>query len=119
MFARSYRALLKAARLPSSPPDRRLPSCRRPVMTGEPLKGVPSDSHGNTATITQDPPQALPELCAQVHARVAAFLRTEPGTERLRNVQQQSRLSLRILEEALDRYRYAFPFTGQEMLHLD
>ncbi|RMY60345.1 hypothetical protein D0863_11630 [Hortaea werneckii] len=73
-------------------------------MTGEPLKGVPSDSHGNTATITQDPPQALPELCAQVHARVAAFLRTEPGTERLRNVQQQSRLSLRILEEALDRY---------------
>ncbi|KAI7408530.1 hypothetical protein KC336_g13090, partial [Hortaea werneckii] len=73
-------------------------------MTGEPLKGVPSDSHGNTATITQDPPQALPELCAQVHARVAAFLRTEPATERLRNVQQQSRLSLRILEEALDRY---------------
>lgn len=70
-----------------------------------PVLGVPSDSHGNTATITQDPPQALPELCARVHQRVEAFLGAEPATERLRRVQDQTRLSLKILEEALERYR--------------
>ncbi|KAK0333475.1 3'-phosphoadenosine 5'-phosphosulfate sulfotransferase [Friedmanniomyces endolithicus] len=69
-----------------------------------PVLGVPSDSHGNTATITQDPPQGLPELCAQVHQRLEAFLRAEPATERLRQVQEQSRLSLKVLEEALERY---------------
>ncbi len=71
-----------------------------------PVLGVPSDSHGNTATITQDPPQGLPELCAQVHQRLEAFLRAEPATERLRQVQEQSRLSLKVLEEALERYGY-------------
>lgn len=75
----------------------------------QPVIGVPSDSHGNTATITQDPPQALPELCARVHQRVQAFLNAEPATERLRRVQHQSRLSLRILGEALERYRYVGP----------
>lgn len=70
----------------------------------EPVIGVPSDSHGNTATITQDPPQALPELCAKVHARLHAFLTAEPSTERLKNVQNQSRLSLQVIEEALERY---------------
>ncbi len=74
-----------------------------------PVLGVPSDSHGNTATITQDPPQALPELCAQVHQRLEAFLRAEPATERLRQVQEQSRLSLKVLEEALERYGYVGP----------
>jgi len=71
----------------------------------EPLSGVPSDSHGNTATITQDPPQALPELCAKVHARVEAFLHAEASTESLKAVQDQSRLSLKIIDEALERYR--------------
>ncbi|KAK0942338.1 3'-phosphoadenosine 5'-phosphosulfate sulfotransferase [Friedmanniomyces endolithicus] len=69
-----------------------------------PVLGVPSDSHGNPAAITPDPPQALPELCAQVHQRLEGFLKAEPATERLRQVQEQSRLSLKVLEEALERY---------------
>lgn len=75
-------------------------------MPHPPVLGVPSDSHGNTSTITRDPPQALPELCARVHQRLEAFLHAEPATERLRQVQEQSRRSLKILEEALDRYTY-------------
>ncbi|KAK5136571.1 hypothetical protein LTR08_002585 [Meristemomyces frigidus] len=69
-----------------------------------PVTGVSSDSHGNTATITQEPPQALPELCARVHRRLEVFLGSEAKTERLRQVQDQSRLSMKILEEALERY---------------
>ena len=83
---------------------RRLSSCRHLVMP-QPVIGVSSDSHGNTATITQDPPQALPELCARVHYRLQKFLESEAKTERLRAVQEQSRSSLKILEEALERYR--------------
>ena len=71
----------------------------------EPVSGISSDSHGNTATITRDPPQALPELCARVHARLEAFLHAEPASERLRHVQDQSRVSLKVIEEALERYR--------------
>ncbi|KAK5720789.1 3'-phosphoadenosine 5'-phosphosulfate sulfotransferase [Elasticomyces elasticus] len=69
-----------------------------------PVPGVPSDSNGNTATIAQDPPHALPELCAKVHQKLEAFLKKEPATERVRQVQEQSRTSLGILEEALQRY---------------
>ncbi|KAK5121721.1 hypothetical protein LTR85_004596 [Meristemomyces frigidus] len=70
----------------------------------EPVIGVHVDSHGNTATITKDPPKALPELCAQVHQRLEAFLKAEPRSERVKGVQDQSRLSLKVLEEALERY---------------
>ncbi|KAK3112595.1 3'-phosphoadenosine 5'-phosphosulfate sulfotransferase [Teratosphaeriaceae sp. CCFEE 6253] len=72
-----------------------------------PVLGVSSDSHshgignGDAATIA---PGALPELCAGIHERVDAFLKSEPATERLRRVQEQSRLSLKVLEEALERY---------------
>jgi len=74
----------------------------------EPVSGVVSDSHGNTAaTIPRDPPlQALPELCARVHAWLEAFLAAAPATERLRRVQDQSRWSLKVIEEALERYRF-------------
>ena len=82
---------------------RRLSSCRRLVMP-QPVIGISSDSHGNTATITQEPPQALPELCARVHHRLQEFLSNEAKTERLRAVQEQSKSALKILDEALQRY---------------
>lgn len=74
-------------------------------MSPSTLLGVSSDEAGNTSTITQSDPPSLPEVCARVHARVEAFLAAEPATERLRHVQEQSRLSLNILGEALERYR--------------
>ncbi|KAK6385306.1 hypothetical protein LTR65_009232 [Meristemomyces frigidus] len=72
----------------------------------EPVTGVHRDSHGssNPPTITPDPPRALPELCAQVHGKLDAFLRAEPATARVRAVQEQSRVSLGVLEEALGRF---------------
>lgn len=78
--------------------------CSSSVMP-EPLLGVRSDDQGRPETITPNDEPALPALCARVHARVAAFLAAEATTERLRKVQDQTRLSLKIIDEALDRYR--------------
>lgn len=75
----------------------------------EPLSGVCLDSHGDSATIAHDSPLTLPELCAKIHAKVDAFLKRETKIERLRSVQRQSKLSLNILEESLERYRCVVP----------
>ena len=68
------------------------------------LAGVSSDEFGNTPTISQSNPPSLPTICAQVHDRLEAFLASEPKTERLRGVQEQSRVSLRVIDEALQKY---------------
>lgn len=71
----------------------------------EPLLGVASDNAGRTETIAPNAEPDFSALCTKVNARIAAFLDAAPATERLRSVQEQTRLSLRILEEALERYR--------------
>lgn len=74
----------------------------------EPPTGVPSDDkHGESiSTITsQDPPPPLPELCARIHKKLESFLSAEPRNERTRAVQAQSRISLKVIEEALQKYR--------------
>ena len=48
---------------------------------------------------------SLPIVCEQIHQRVEAFLSKEPDSERLRGVQEQCRTSLRVIEEAIERYR--------------
>lgn len=70
----------------------------------EPLLGIRSDDQGRTETINLDQEGHLAPLCAKVHARINAFLDARASTERLRHVQKQTRLSLKIIEEALERY---------------
>lgn len=87
-------------------------SCRHPAMNQSSLR---SDETGNTPsqTILASADSAsidgdglpLPELCARVHARVESFLNKEPKTERMRGTQAQTRISLAVIEEALERYR--------------
>ena len=67
--------------------------------------GVSSDEFGDSRTAHNAASPSLPDICAQVHERLETFLASEPRNERLRSVQEQSRLSLRIIEEALERYR--------------
>ncbi|KAF4555628.1 Phosphoadenosine phosphosulfate reductase-like protein [Elsinoe fawcettii] len=57
-----------------------------------------------TETIAQDNEPDLTRLCAKVHARINAFLDAEPSTDLLRRVQEQTRLSLKIIDEALERF---------------
>jgi FAD synthetase len=71
----------------------------------ESLLGIHSDDQGRTETIAPGQEEHLPALCAKVHARVTAFLAAQASTDRLRSVQEQTRLSLKLLDEALERYR--------------
>ena len=52
-----------------------------------------------------DAATSLRALCAQIHARIEAFLQEDVETEKLRRVQAQTRISLGVISEALQRYR--------------
>ncbi|PSK38061.1 hypothetical protein B9Z65_1252 [Elsinoe australis] len=79
------------------------------------VNGNPNHETRRTETIAQNLEPDLAPLCAKVHARITAFLDAEPATERLRKVQEQTRLSLKIIDEALDRYsleELSFSYNG-------
>ena len=48
-------------------------------------------------------------LCAELHEKVTAFLQENFKTERLRATQAQTKRSLAVIQEALDRYEYTSP----------
>ena len=47
----------------------------------------------------------LPELCAQTHGTVEAFLSAEPKNGRVKAAQEQTRIGLGVCREALEKYR--------------
>lgn len=59
--------------------------------------------------LVHDTPLSFPLLCARIHDRVAAFLDEQTASERLKSLQQQTRISLDVIEKALDKYKYASP----------
>jgi len=48
---------------------------------------------------------SLRALCSELHARIEAFLQEDVKTERLKRVQEQTRHSLDVIQEALQRYK--------------
>lgn len=52
----------------------------------------------------EDP--SLKHLCADIYTRISSFLRDEPPNDQLRQVQVQTRRSLDVIREALDRYSF-------------
>lgn len=59
--------------------------------------GVKIGGVGKTTSLTEE--------CARVHERVHAFLARAPRTKRIEQAQQQTRESLAIIGDALQRYR--------------
>lgn len=51
-------------------------------------------------------PPALPAVCAELRRKVLAFLDTPAADERIKGTQEQTRVSLQVVEEALKRYKY-------------
>lgn len=47
---------------------------------------------------------SLRSLCASLHSQITAFLQEDVPTETLRAVQAQTKKSLAIIQQALDRY---------------
>jgi hypothetical protein len=54
-----------------------------------------------------DASTTLAEVCADMHNRVSAFLAAAPKSEIIRRTQEQSRISLGVIEKALQDYKYA------------
>jgi FAD synthetase len=49
---------------------------------------------------------SLIELCRVINERVSLFLAEDALNERLRSVQEQTKISLSVIREALERYSY-------------
>jgi FAD synthetase len=71
----------------------------------------------NTASGFSDPlvtdtPLPFHELCARIHDRIAAFVDAKDVSDRFKNVQQQTRISLAVIEKALEQYRLVMAMWG-------
>lgn len=60
----------------------------------------------------------LRALCAKLHSQIEAFLDENVKSARLQAVQAQTRRSLQIIQEALDRYPYSIPLSLRPPLPL-
>lgn len=79
----------------------------RAEMTGV-TNNVPN-SHAQDALIP-DTSVSFADQCARLDDRITAFLREDnEANPRLRAVQEQTRIALGVIEEALQRYRYVRP----------
>jgi hypothetical protein len=47
---------------------------------------------------------ALPDLARRIGSKVHKFLSSRPKNDHIKNVQEQTRASLKVVSEALDRY---------------
>lgn len=67
---------------------------------------APEKPDDNAPVVNGHDASILP-ICAELAARVNAFLETEAETPLLRAVQEQTRVALGVISTALDRYRYS------------
>lgn len=62
--------------------------------------------NGPTSPLVGDAPLPLPLQCAKIYDRLTAFLEEKDASPRVKSVQEQTRISLDVIEKALDQYRY-------------
>jgi hypothetical protein len=67
-----------------------------------PLANGLDHGHGEADAST-----TLSEVCADMHRRVSAFLAASPKSDTIRRAQEQTRISLGVIEKALQDYEYA------------
>ncbi|KAF1990760.1 adenine nucleotide alpha hydrolases-like protein [Aulographum hederae CBS 113979] len=79
---------------------------RRPSPSAMPGPEHVNGSHEchHEVPLIADEPIPLSDLCARIHAGITGFLEEEPATQRLRDVQEQTKIALGVIEVALDRY---------------
>ncbi|KAJ3457303.1 hypothetical protein MRS44_014444 [Fusarium solani] len=61
------------------------------------------------------PPRSLRDKCIEIKDKVDAFLAEDPDTQILRDVQAQLRVSIEVVEEALERYRSLTHFAPTDL----
>ncbi|KAF2739019.1 adenine nucleotide alpha hydrolases-like protein [Polyplosphaeria fusca] len=76
-------------------------------MTGPPNGQLPSEIDAlnrDPDPLVSDTRLPFPDLCAEIHGRIAKFLLQDTDDSRLKATQEQTRISLGVVEEALGRY---------------
>lgn len=66
---------------------------------------VSTDDNAPVINGHSDPEASLSPICTALAARVTGFLETEQATPLLKQVQEQTRVALGVIDEALERYR--------------
>ncbi|KAJ4368252.1 3'-phosphoadenosine 5'-phosphosulfate sulfotransferase [Neocucurbitaria cava] len=59
---------------------------------------------GFSDPLVTDTPLPFHELCARIHGRIAVFLDAEDVSDRVKSVQEQTRVSLNVIDQALEQY---------------
>ena len=106
------------------------PRCQSPIVSHssepEPFDGhmdmtepAPQPAEDPQSQLENGDSTALRTLCAQLHEKVNSFLQEDVKTERLQATQEQTRRSLAVIQEALDKYEFASPQILPTSYHFD
>jgi FAD synthetase len=83
-----------------------------PIINGldiqHPIHGE-EDASPSSATISRST-SSLETVCKDLHGRVSAFLKRPPDSDMIRRVQEQTRVSIDVIEKALKDYECVQPF---------
>ncbi|KAI5837607.1 hypothetical protein DFP73DRAFT_575895 [Morchella snyderi] len=85
------------------------------TTTPHPPPNVVQQNGATTHVRSAEQKESLHQLCSQLHEKISAFLASTPETELLRQVQHQTKISLQVIQEALQRYSFdelAISFNG-------
>lgn len=74
------------------------------ALPHQPLANGHSDTYSPQNYTVEGNSTPLRALCTRLNAQITAFLHEDVKTEKLRATQAQTRISLQIIQEALDRY---------------
>ena len=76
-------------------------------------------SNGGVVKAVDESPTTLRQVCLELQAKVDAFLAEDVDTPLLKSVQAQVKEAISVIDEALERYRYAptYDVTPREDSH--
>lgn len=80
------------------------------ALPHQPLANGHSDTSPPQDPIAEGDSTPLRNLCSRLNAQITTFLHEDVKTERLKATQAQTRISLQIIQEALDRYPQVLHF---------
>jgi hypothetical protein len=67
---------------------------------------------GFSDPLVSDTPLPFDELCTRINDRIVTFLDATDVSDRVKNVQEQTRTSLSVIGEALEKYRLVLTMRG-------
>lgn len=77
------------------------------AAASSPMTNGTGDSQVNREADASSTSSSLADICAELHTRVTRFLNVESESEQVKRTQEQARISIQVIEKALQSYEYA------------